>query len=159
MIIGITGNSGTGKSTIAKLLANKINADIIDADKIAKEMTETETEYLKEIIKLFGEEILVDNKLNRKKLAESIYNNNYKKEQLNDLTYNYVVKEIKNKIKNINNKNIIIDAPLLFESKLDVNCNVTIAILAEKNIKIERICKRDNVERKIAEARLKNTAR
>lgn len=154
MIIGVTGNSGTGKTKIAKILAEKINAEIIDADKTVKEMTNTETKYLKEIIKLFGKEILTENKLNRKKLAEIIYSDNSKKEQLNNLTYKYVVDEIKNKIKKIENKNIIIDAPLLFESKLDKICNFTISVLAEKEIKLDRICKRDNISKETAEARL-----
>lgn len=154
MIIGITGNSGTGKTKISKILAEKINAEIIDADKTVKEMTNTETKYLIEIIKLFGKEILTENKLNRKKLAEIIYSDNSKKEQLNNLTYKYVVDEIENKIKKIENKNIIIDAPLLFESKLDKICNFTISVLAEKEIKLDRICKRDNISKETAEARL-----
>ena len=154
MIIGITGNSGSGKSEVSKILAKKINGEIIDADKIVKEMTDTETEYLKKIIELFGNEILIERKINRKKLAEIIYNNEEKRKELNKLTYYYVVNEIKNKINKIKLKNIIIDAPLLFESGLDKICEFTISVIAKPDIKIDRICKRDKIERQTAINRL-----
>ncbi len=154
MIIGITGNSGSGKSEIAKILAKKIKAEIIDADKVVKEMTNTETEYLKKIIELFGNEILIENNINRKKLADIIYNNEEKRKQLNNLTYYYVVNEIKNQINKIKLKYIIIDAPLLFESGLDKICEITISVIAKQDIKIDRICKRDKLEKQIAIKRL-----
>lgn len=154
MIIGITGNSGSGKTIISKILAEKINAKIIDADKIAKEMTSNKTEYLKEIIKIFGQEILEDDKLNRKKLAEIIYKNKIKKHQLNKLTYKYVAKEIQKEVFSEAGKNVIIDAPLLFESGLNKICEINIAVIAKKSIKIERICKRDKIEIETAKARL-----
>ena len=75
MVIGITGNSGTGKSEIAKLLAEKINAEIINADLVAKKLSEPGNIYNEKIIELFGEEILENKKINRKKLAE-IYGQN-----------------------------------------------------------------------------------
>lgn len=154
MIIGITGNSGSGKTIISKILAEKINAKIIDADKIAKKMTSNKTEYLKEIIKIFGQEILEDDKLNRKKLAEIIYKNKIKKHQLDKLTYKYVAKEIQKEVFSEAGKNVIIDAPLLFESGLNKICEINIAVIAKKSIKIERICKRDKIEIETAKARL-----
>lgn len=154
MIIGITGNSGSGKTIISKILAEKINAKIIDADKVAKKMTSNKTEYLKEIIKIFGQEILEDDKLNRKKLAEIIYKNKIKKHQLDKLTYKYVAKEIQKEVFSEAGKNVIIDAPLLFESGLNKICEINIAVIAKKSIKIERICKRDKIEIETAKARL-----
>lgn len=154
MIIGITGNSGSGKTIISKILAEKINAKIIDADKIAKEMTSNKTKYLKEIIEIFGQDILQDDKLNRKKLAEIIYKNKIKKHQLDKLTYKYVAKEIQEQAINQKSKNVIIDAPLLFESGLNKICEINIAVIAKKSIKIERICKRDETDKKTAKARI-----
>lgn len=154
MIIGITGNSGSGKSEISKILAKKINAEIIDADEVVKELSEPGSKYYNKIIELFGKEILIENKLNKKQMAEIIYNNSEKREKLNKLTYKYVVEEIKNRAKKSKQKHIIIDAPLLFESGLDKICNTTIAVLADSNIKLERICKRDNLDKKTAKARL-----
>lgn len=155
MVIGVTGNSGSGKSEISKILSNKINAKIIDADKVVKELYTPGREYYNKILELFGNKILEkNNKLNRNKIAEIIYNNESEREKLNNLTYKYVVDEIKKRVKKEKNINIIIDAPLLFESKLDEICDITVAVLAEKSLKINRICTRDNIEQKIAISRL-----
>lgn len=155
MVIGITGNSGSGKSEISKILSNKINAIIIDADKVVKELYTPGQEYYNKILELFGNKVLEkNNKLNRNKIAEIIYNNESEREKLNNLTYKYVVDEIKKRVKKEKNINIIIDAPLLFESKLDEICDITVAVLAEKSLKINRICTRDNIEQKIAISRL-----
>ena len=155
MIIGITGNSGTGKTEISKILAKKINAKIIDADKVVKKISEPKNEYYKKIVELFGKEVLKqDGSLNRKKIADIIYNNSSVREKLDNLTYIYVVKEIKNTIDQSTNDNIIIDAPLLFESGLNKCCTYTIAVIADNRKKIERIIKRDNIDEKIAINRL-----
>lgn len=155
MVIGVTGNSGSGKSEISKILSNKINAKLIDADKVVKELYTPGQEYYNKILELFGNKVLEkNNKLNRNKIAEIIYNNESEREKLNNLTYKYVVDEIKKRVKKEKNINIIIDAPLLFESKLDEICDITVAVLAEKSLKINRICTRDNIEQKIAISRL-----
>ena len=155
MVIGVTGNSGSGKSEISKILSNKINAKIIDADKVVKELYTPGQEYYNKILELFGNKVLEkNNKLNRNKIAEIIYNNESEREKLNNLTHKYVVDEIKKRVKKEKNINIIIDAPLLFESKLDEICDITVAVLAEKSLKINRICTRDNIEQKIAISRL-----
>ena len=155
MIIGITGNSGTGKSEISKLLAEKINAKIINADEVVKELSENGNEYYEKIVELFGSSILNNNKLNKSQMAKIIYNNKEKREELNKLTYKYVVEEIKKRAKNFEYKNIIIDAPLLFESGLGKICNITIGVIANTKNKIQRICKRDNIDEETALARLK----
>ncbi len=154
MVIGITGNSGTGKSEIAKLLAEKINAEIINADLVAKKLSEPGNIYNKKIIELFGKEIIENEKINRKKLADIVYNNSQKRELLNNLTYVYVGNEIKQMVELIKNQNVIIDAPLLFECGLDKICDFTIAVFADKKTKIERICKRDGIDESTAKSRL-----
>lgn len=154
MVIGITGNSGTGKSEIAKLLAKKINAEIINADLVAKKLSEPGNIYNEKIIELFGEEILENKKINRKKLAEIVYNNSQKRELLNNLTYIYVGNEIKHMVKLTKKQNVIIDVPLLFESGLDKICDFTIAVLADEKTKVERICKRDEIDESVAKERL-----
>lgn len=156
--IGITGNSGTGKSFICEILLNKYNnAVIVDADKIVKEMSNINTLYYKEIINAFGKSILKENlEINRKQLAKIIFNDDEKRQKLNSITFKYVVDEIKNKIKLNNDKSIIlIDAPLLFESGLDKICDITIGVVSNEDIKIDRICKRDKLSIKQAKDRLK----
>ena len=154
-IIGVTGSSGAGKDTLCEILENKYNAEIVDADKIARELSKKGTMYLQTIVASFGTGI-VDRKgeLTRKKLASIIYEDDKKREELNKLTFIYVVDEIKKRINKIKKKIIVVNAPLLFESNLDQVCDFVIAIIAERNVQIERIMKRDNIKADEAEKRL-----
>lgn len=155
-IIGITGNSGSGKSTIAKIIKEECNGIIIDADKIAKNMTNTSTEYLKEIAKVFGMNVINDNQLNRQKMADIIFNDRMQKEKLDKITFKYVVDEIKMQVDLAKEKYnyIILDVPLLFESKLNELCNYTVGVISDKKDKINRICARDNISKEKATQRI-----
>lgn len=147
MIIGVTGNSGSGKTLISSLLKKEYDAEVIDADKVVKEMSVNGTEYFNEIIKTFGKEVLLGNgRLNRKELANIVFKDNKKKEQLDLITFKYVVDEIKRRVKLSKNNIVIIDAPLLIESKLNKICCVVISIVADKDIRINRICVRDGID-------------
>ena len=97
-IIGITGNSGSGKSTISKLISKNYEAKIIDADKIAKEMTKNNGEYLQAIRQAFGNDVIKNNEFDRKKLADIVFLNRAEKEKLDGLTFEYVVEEIKKEL-------------------------------------------------------------
>lgn len=157
-IIGITGSSGSGKSFICEILLNKYeDIVIVDADKIARKMSNIGTLYYKEVVNMFGEGIVKENlEIDRKLLAEIIFNDDEKRQELNSITFKYVVDEIKNKIKLNSDKNVIvIDAPLLFESGLDKICDITLGVISNENIKINRICLRDSLSIKQAKDRLK----
>lgn len=156
MIIGITGSSGAGKSTVCEILENEYHVKVINADKIAKELSKKGTLYLLEIVQKFGEEILLENgELNRKKLANIIYHNEEKRNQLNECTFKYIRKEIEKQIQEHKNELIAIDVPLLFEAKLEEICNTTIAVIAKnKEAQIARIMQRDGIDKMHAEARL-----
>lgn len=157
MIIGITGPSGAGKTSISKLLKQKLSADIINADEIVKEMSVSGTEYFKEIVKTFGEDILLENgEINKTKLANIIFSDASQRELLNSLTYKYVVEEIKKQVKENEDKTIIIDAPLLIESKLNEICNIVISVIADEDVKLRRICARDDIDENSALNRIKS---
>ena len=76
-IIGITGSSGSGKTTLSKMLNEREDVIVIDADKVVKQMSVPGTKYLNSIKEAFGDDILLENGyLNRKLLANKIYNDN-----------------------------------------------------------------------------------
>ncbi len=155
-IIGVTGSSGAGKTEACKIIVKNNDAEIIDADEVAKKLSKKGTMYLNSIIDSFGEDIVYKNgALNRKKLANMIYEDDKKREQLNKCTFDYIVQEIQKKINNMNHKQIIlIDAPLLFESGLDSICDFVIAIISERDEQIKRICIRDGISQEDAIKRL-----
>lgn len=157
MIIGITGSSGAGKTTVCQILEQKYNFKTITADEIARNLSKKGTNYTKEIVNKFGADILLENgELDRKKIANIIYSNEEKRKQLNKCTFKYIVKEIKEQIEILKDYNIVIDAPLLFEADLNKICNITIAIINENlEEQVNRIIKRDNINRSEALARIK----
>ncbi len=157
MVIGITGSSGAGKSTICKMLKNEYKVKIINADKVAKKLSRKGTSYTIEIIEKFGKDIVdEEGELRRKRLAELIYNDSEKRKKLNNCTFKYIKKEIEKLVKKeINTDNtVIIDAPLLFECELDKLCDKVIGIISKRELQIERIVARDNIDYETAEKRL-----
>lgn len=157
-IIGITGSSGAGKTTISNILKDKYDAEVINADEIAKKLSKKGTIYLSAIVEYFGSGILNDQgELKRKQLASIIYEDYEKRNQLNELTFIYVVDEINKCINNVKEQKqlIVIDAPLLFESKLDQICDIVIGVIANEEEKIQRICDRDHISKEMARKRLK----
>ena len=160
VVIGITGNSGSGKTTVSTIIKNNLNCTVVSADNIAKKINIPESEYYKETIKLMGEEILKeDSTIDRRKLASILFTNSEIKKQMNEITARYVGNEIEKIINEEaeakENNFIVIDAPLLYECGIDKLCTYVIAVTClEKETKIRRICVRDRLTRNQAELRL-----
>jgi len=161
IVIGLTGNSGSGKSVVSNII-KKNNAYIIDADKIAHNIMKKGQSAYNEIVREFGNEILYkDKKINRKALASIVFNNREKLIKLNKITHKYILKAIIKKISSIKRKHksfsyIVIDAPLLIETGLNKKCNVIWIVNADIEKRIERVIKRDNISREKAIERFKN---
>jgi len=156
MIIGITGPSGSGKTTISDMLKERLKCNSINADDVAKELAKSGTKYYEDILKHFGGDILDGEKeIDRKKLANIIYESEPEREALNDITRIHVAAEIEKQAIELEKTNIvIIDVPRLIESGLGKICDIIISVLADDDIKIERICKRDNIDAETAKKRL-----
>ncbi len=155
MIIGLTGGIATGKSEAAKIFRQS-GCYIIDADKISKQLTSKGSDVLKKIEESFGSGILTSKKtLNRKKLANLIFNDKGAKLQLERILHVYIIKKI-NEIaaKKYKDADIIIDAPLLFEVGLDRICEKVVVIYAKHGLQIERFMKRDRLSKEEAEKRI-----
>lgn len=144
MIIGVTGNSGSGKTTVSNILAKIADAEVIDADKIVKEEQQKGKSYYYKIIENLGKELLLENlEINREKLASIIYSNKHKRDIMNTITNEYIVPIITEKAINSIKENVILDVPLLFESNLNKICDITIAIITENEIKLKRLSTRE----------------
>ncbi len=157
MVIGITGSSGAGKSTICDMLKKYYKVKIINADKIAKKLSRKGTSYIIDIIEKFGKDIVdEEGELRRKRLAEIIYTNPEKRKELNNCTFKYIRKEIERQVnkEKESGTTVIIDAPLLFECELDKLCDKVIGIISKRELQLERIVARDNVDYENAEKRL-----
>lgn len=153
MIVGITGGSGTGKSTACRFFEER-GWLIIDADSVAREVCFRGEKCLEEIKAEFGDNIIDENgNLKRKELGEIVFADKSRLNKLNSITHKYIVEKIKQRVKN-NDKNIVIDAPLLLETGLDSICDKTLCVLSDEDIRIKRICKRDLISAETAKNRI-----
>lgn len=154
MIVGLTGQTGAGKSEVCKLLNND-KITVINCDLVARQITEKGSDALNELVSAFGEQILCKDKtLNRKKLASLAFKDKESTVLLNQITHPHIINEIKAQIKNAKTEYTFLDAPTLFESGADKLCDKTVAVIADENIRINRIIKRDNLLREDALLRI-----
>ena len=147
MVIGITGQSGTGKTTVSQMF-KKFGFSILEVDLIAKDAINNNAECLEKIEKTFGKEaVLYGSKINRKILAEYAFRNKYTLYKLSKITNPYILFEVRKRVIDLknNNKNIIIDAAILIESEIYKLCDYNIFVTAPKKYRIPRIMKRDKI--------------
>jgi len=152
-IIGLTGASGSGKSVIAKMFG----FPIVDADKAARVAVEID-ECLESLVENFGKEILNQDKtLNRKELAKRAFISKEKTEILNSITHPFIIKIMNDEI-DMHKQNgasaVVLDAPQLFEAGCEKMCDVVIGVLADKDLRKQRIMARDNISENDAALRL-----
>ncbi len=157
LVIGLTGTTGSGKSTVAKVF-EKNGCKVIDADIVAREIMIPPSECLDKLCYYFGKDIINnDGTLKRKLLAERAFSSKKNTELLNSVTHPFIVKKISEYICQTfeNNCNmVVIDAPQLFESKADIMCNIIIGVIAPIDMRIERIINRDNITKEQAMQRI-----
>lgn len=157
-IIGITGQSGAGKTTLTNYL-KKNGYSVINADHVARSVVEPGKPCLKELVKMFALEILLpDGELNRKALGKIIFTDSEKRKQVNALMFPYILEEIMCTIKALPSDDdhiLFLDAPTLYESGADKMCTVIIFVVAEKEKRIQRIIQRDHISREEAMLRVK----
>lgn len=152
-VIGLCGRTGSGKSTVGKRL-EALGAAYIDTDKVSREVTLPGSPCLRELAEEFGGGILnADLSLNRKALAEKAMAGGELYEKLNAITHRYILSRTRELIAESKNEYIVIDAPLLFESGLDKDCDYTIGVVAPDEISAERVVKRDGIAYAVAEKR------
>lgn len=157
LVVGLTGQTGAGKSTVSKVFSENGFA-VINADLISRKVVEKGTKCLDEITDVFGEIILSkDGTLNRKKLGDIVFSDKTKLEMLNSVIYPYITSEILDEIKEYSDsgyKLILLDAPTLFESHADDFCEIIISVLADEGTREIRIINRDGITKKQAKDRM-----
>lgn len=143
-IIGLTGGIGTGKSTVSRYLAAK-GFEIIDADLIARQIVQPGSELLDKIGETFGRQFISeDGSLNRKALGAYVFEDNNRKKQLDDIMMGNIISIVKKRIKDAEH-DVIVDAPLLFETGLDEYVDIVWLVDSADDIRIKRVCARDNI--------------
>jgi len=139
IILGITGSFGSGKTTVARILAS-FGAKVIDADRIAHIVIRPGSRAYKKIISVFGKAILKKNKaIDRNKLGKIVFDNKPLLKKLNNIVHPEVIKAIRGNIRSCPQKVIILDVPLLIESGLVKLVDKFIVVTITKKKQLERL--------------------
>lgn len=160
-IIGLTGQSGAGKSLLASLFAEHA-IPVVDADAVYHELLVPPSPCLEELRAEFTDAILnADGTLNRPTLAEIVFESTdegrARLSRLNEITHRYVTERTLALLDGYAREGhaaAVIDAPLLIEAGLHEKCDRVIAVLADREIRIERLTTRDGLDRARVTARL-----
>jgi dephospho-CoA kinase len=154
-IIGLTGGIGSGKTTVAQeFLAHGIPIYIADAE--AKKIMDS-PEIVNRIKDLFGEDVINKSKVNRKKIAQIVFQNPHKLQQLNAIIHPAVGTHFKEWVKsNEQHPFVIKETAILFESGTNKYCDKIITVTAPLEIKLERVAKRDHLSREEILSRMKS---
>lgn len=151
-IIGLCGGSGSGKGTVAKTFLN-FGITSVDTDAVYHDMTSHKSPCLDALVDEFGADIIsTDGALDRKKLSAIVFfadDSQQKREKLNKISHKFVLDKTREMLTDFENdgyKAALVDAPLLFESGFDKECDLIISVVAKKEVRVERIIKRDGID-------------
>lgn len=157
VIFGLTGQTGAGKSTVAKMLKEK-GYLIIDGDVIARRIVSKGSDLLSELAENFGDDILDDNgNLIRSVLAEKAFSSEENRQKLNAITHPAITKCALSLIKSnftAKYKGVIFDGAALFDSTLVRYCTKIIVVTAPLSERTARIIARDNIDEQSALLRI-----
>lgn len=152
-IIGLTGGIGSGKSSIAKHIES-LGIPVYIADTEAKKILDT-ADVIAKVIALFGDDILENGKIDRKKIAELVFQDPEKLKKYNAIIHPEVYLHFQNWVKQYNNYPLVVkEAAILFESGSYKDCDKIILVTAPKENRIQRVMKRDAVTREAVEQRM-----
>ena len=168
-VIGLTGGIGTGKSTAARYLTAKGMAHV-DADEISHSLTADGSPVLAVLDEAFGPDgamgvkgvdiLNADGSLDRKALASLVFTDTERKKKLDELMFSAIICEIDRQIAEIQNvcsaSAVLLDAQLLFEAGLESRCDEVLLLTADMDVRIARVCARDNATPEEVGNRIKN---
>ena len=155
-IIGLTGGTGTGKTTALEVLRG-MGALCLDCDEVYHELTETSAELREALQRRFGSVYGADGKLDRKKLGAVVFSDAAALSELNAITHGFVDEEIKRRLRDFamtGGTLAVIDAVALFESGADGLCTETFGVIAPRELREARIMAREGISRDYARLRI-----
>lgn len=153
MILGLTGFSGAGKSTVAELFKEH-GFYHLDCDWLVHNEVYRDPIVLTALAQAFGPEVVKNGALDRPALRKCTMGNPAALKRLNQTVMPFILEHINQTIAAHSGENVIVDAPLLFESGLDRQCDKVLSVIADPQIALERIIRRDNLTTEEAKKRL-----
>ena len=157
LLIGLTGPSGSGKGLVAEIFS-RFGLPVINADEVYHQLLVPPSPCLEELVGRFGNVILTSaGTLNRRELASIVFSDPASLAALNSITHRYVMEEILRRTEQLRREETraaILDAPQLFEAGANRMCGAVVSVLADKNLRLERVLQRDGIDRDAALRRI-----
>lgn len=158
-VIGLTGQTGAGKSTVAEMLREQ-GVVVLDADVLAREVINASRACLGDIVLEFGCEMLDQHgEINRKQLGAVVFSDRKKLRRLNEITHPHIVRRIQDELEQHNQRHtpvVVLDAPTLYEAGVDRFCGAVIAVLSPEPLRLARIMQRDSLTEEEAKNRIRS---
>lgn len=151
MILGITGGTGCGKTTLLQLIADQ-GGMVLDCDAIYHQLLSTDARLLSQIEARFPGTV-ENGVLQRKKLGNLVFSDPSALKDLNTITHSAVVSQVRRSLK-AKPSLAAIDAIALFESGLDQLCDITVAVTAPTEDRVQRLMARDGISQDYARRRI-----
>ena len=153
MIIGLTGPTGSGKTTALRVL-EKMGFTIVDCDALYYELLKRNEMLRGEICAAFGEVFLPDGTLDRPTLAKAVFGDQKKLKQLDTIVARAMNAAVDGIIESCRGRGVVIDAIKLIESGLGEKCDLTVALTAPADVRLRRIMERDGIDEAYAKKRI-----
>ena len=157
MIIGLTGSIASGKSAVAKMIQS-YGLPIVDADIVARQVVEPGSPTLKKIAETFGQDVIAaDGSMDRAKVGSIIFHDEAMRKQLNGIIHPAIREEMirqRDEFISFGEKNVFMDIPLLFESKLEHFVEKIIVVSVSEEVQLSRLMARNGFTKEEAKARI-----
>lgn len=148
LVIGLTGGIASGKSTISSIF-KAVGWPVIDADLIARQIVMPGSKGLEQIVSRFGSQMLnSDGTLDRKKLGKTVFDDQKKLNDLDKIEHPLIQEAIDDQLAEFKKQNlpvVVLDVPLLFETGMDEECDLTVLAVVDQATQLKRLMKRDQI--------------
>lgn len=153
--VGITGGIGSGKSTVCAILA-EFGVAVYDSDSRAKHLMNEDNTLRERLVERFGSEVYCAEGLNRIYLAERVFGNPEELKALNAIVHPAVMDDFDRWALEQEGSYVVLESAILFEASLDRRVDVSVAVMAPEELRIERAMQRDGAQREQIVARMNN---
>ena len=155
-IVGLTGQSGAGKTLVSSLFEEQ-GFYVINADEVSREVTQKGSPCLDEIAGYFGDGVLLpDGSMDRRAVGNIVFSDGKKLKELEGIIFPYIIRNITELADSHPDRDILLDAPTLFNAGLEKICTCTVAVTAERSLRIKRITERDGISEESAVKRIES---
>ncbi len=156
MILGVTGNIASGKSSVCRELARR-GARVVDADQLAREVVAPGSSVLEQLVNSFGEDILtIDGSLDRKRLGDLVFSDPVARRHLNAIIHPAIAALSMQRLQQLRDTTplIIYAAPLLYEVGAEARVDKVLLVTIDPDVQLARLMERDGLDEQSARQRI-----